>query len=230
MANNCPKGTNSYTWRRGDSFASVAARYGVQEGDLREINGNYRGNPDVGDTICVPSTRCPNGSLYIVHKGDTMTSIARAFDIPLKTLTDANPFVDPDLIYIGQVLCVPAASAPVEPEPSDDCVCIENLARYQVLQGESYVDLLMKTCMPYALFKFLNPQLTPGSLRAGQTYFAPKESFCGMVEPRSAMYQLQPGEDLAAAAKALNVSAGTLLSRNPNLAPGDFVEGMIIRV
>lgn len=244
--NPCARGARAYIWSEGDTFAAVAARYGVSESDLRALNANYTGEPQSGETVCLPAARCPNGRLYVVHRGDSFTSIAAAYGISVERLSAANPFVDPDAMAIGQVLCVPLPeqseegeteeeqppqqeeSGSVEGEEAEDCVCISNLARYQVLEGESYVDLLMKTCMPYLLFRFLNPQLTPGDLREGQTYYAPKESLCGMVEPRSS-YQIQPGQDLFSAARALDLSAGALLSRNPQLAPADFTPGTVIR-
>lgn len=55
---------------------------------------------------------------YAVRPGDTMSDIARRFDVTLETLIAANPGVDPNLIYVGQVLLVPAVEpdpAPVEP-------------------------------------------------------------------------------------------------------------------
>lgn len=224
----CSAGSSKYIWQEGDTLAAVAARYSVSEDDLRAINPSLSTEPAAGDTLCVPAARCPNGSLYVVHRGDTFTSIASAFGISVSQLSMSNPFVDPDTLMIGQVLCVPQPEPPEsEAQPEEEAICIKGLKRYEVLSGESYADLLMKTCMPYFLFRFLNPDLAPGNLVEGQSYVAPAESLCGVSQPRE-RYQIQPGQDLMTAARTLGLSAGTLLSRNPTLAPADFTPGTVI--
>ncbi|MGI9862552.1 SafA/ExsA family spore coat assembly protein [Moorella naiadis] len=56
---------------------------------------------------------CPNGFLYTVQSGDTMYFIAQRFGVSLEALIAANPQVaDPNLIYPGQVLCIPAKPSP----------------------------------------------------------------------------------------------------------------------
>lgn len=47
---------------------------------------------------------------YTVQAGDTLTAIAFAYDVTLEELADANGLTDPYVIYIGQVLCIPASS------------------------------------------------------------------------------------------------------------------------
>ncbi len=58
----------------------------------------------------VPAS-CPPGFLgrYTVQPGDTMFMIARMFRTKLEALTVNNPHItDPNLIFPGDVLCVPA--------------------------------------------------------------------------------------------------------------------------
>ena len=62
----------------------------------------------------VPSS-CPSGfqGRYTVVSGDTMFLIAQRFDVSLQALINANPHIsNPNLIFPGDVLCVPAM-APV---------------------------------------------------------------------------------------------------------------------
>ncbi|WP_406676136.1 LysM peptidoglycan-binding domain-containing protein [Moorella sp. ACPs] len=55
---------------------------------------------------------CPHGFHYTVKSGDTMYLIARRFGITLNELIAANPQIqDPNLIYPGQVLCIPGRPA-----------------------------------------------------------------------------------------------------------------------
>jgi LysM repeat protein len=47
-------------------------------------------------------------AFYSVQEGDTLGSIAQAFDTTVDDLVEANPDIqDPDVIFTGQTLCVP---------------------------------------------------------------------------------------------------------------------------
>ncbi len=63
---------------------------------------------------------CFNGTLYTVKPGDTLFEIARANNISLTALIAANPQIpDPNLIYPGQVICLPGPvlEVPTAPRP-----------------------------------------------------------------------------------------------------------------
>ena len=241
-AASCPKGTNEYVVRQGDTLDAIANRFGVTEQDILRINPGISALPQPGESICVPSLRCPEGTLYVVHKGDTFTSIAKEYGITVAQLSAANPFVEPDVIVIGQVLCVPVKEEGDEEDVSDSpeqggdiiinnniSVCIQNVKKYEVLAGESYADLLIKTGLSYIIFRLLNPGLQPGRLSAGQEYFVPGDDLCCTSGGGGRSYQMQPGDSLFSAAEKLGVTVGALFSRNPRLAPADFTPGMVVR-
>jgi LysM repeat protein len=50
----------------------------------------------------------PIRGTYEVQAGDTLSGIADQFGVDLETLAEANDIADPDLIYPGQVLIIPA--------------------------------------------------------------------------------------------------------------------------
>jgi LysM repeat protein len=62
-------------------------------------------------TVEVPAeTAAPEGTEYVVKKGDTMYAIAKKFGITLQALIDANPQVkDPRKLQVGQKLTIPPA-------------------------------------------------------------------------------------------------------------------------
>ena len=95
------------------------AAFGVSE---RLIAANpHIANPSLiypGDVLCVPGVpsggrvpaSCPSGfqGRYTVQSGDTMYLIAQRYGISLNALIAANPQIgDPNLIFPGDVLCVP---------------------------------------------------------------------------------------------------------------------------
>lgn len=52
----CPPGTTTYTVRRGDTFYSIAQRYGITVNQLRRANPNV--NPQallIGQQLCIPN-------------------------------------------------------------------------------------------------------------------------------------------------------------------------------
>jgi LysM repeat protein len=65
-------------------------------------------------------------TVYIVQPGDTLSSIARKYDISLEDLMRANDIANPDYVQLGQELKVPIGGLPadtptptVEPSPTE---------------------------------------------------------------------------------------------------------------
>jgi L,D-transpeptidase ErfK/SrfK len=51
---------------------------------------------------------CPTGSIpYTIRKGDTLALIAKQYNTSVEIILDANPFIVPTNLYIGQEICVP---------------------------------------------------------------------------------------------------------------------------
>lgn len=63
-----------------------------------------------------PPATC-TGFFYTVVSGDTLFTIAQRFGVSLQALINANPQIpNPNLIFPGQVICIPAA-----PRPTVEC-------------------------------------------------------------------------------------------------------------
>jgi membrane-bound lytic murein transglycosylase D len=123
--------TAVHTVRRGETLATIAARYGTSVDDLREAN-NIR-NPhriSVGTQLTVPgakgaalidqdepsgrrrSARRPSmtvsrdASYHVVRRGETLSSISRAYGIPLRTLMSLNGMTERSVIMPGARLAL----------------------------------------------------------------------------------------------------------------------------
>ncbi len=81
---------------------------------------------------------CPPGfqGRYTVVSGDTMWLIAQRFGVTLQALIDANPHIpNPNLIFPGDVLCVPAV---VSPDCRVPTTCPPGFqGRYTVVAGDT---------------------------------------------------------------------------------------------
>jgi len=110
----CPPGTFIYYIQPGDTLYKLARRFNTT------VNAIANANPGldthwlrVAQGICIPRRpvfpACPFGTFYAVRPGDTMNKIAQRNNIPLKELLRANPGINPDLIYVNQVICIPKA-------------------------------------------------------------------------------------------------------------------------
>lgn len=126
--------TTTYVVRSGDTLARIAARFNTTIAVLSRLNGIPNTNLIyVGQTLRVPvidatptSTPSPTvspippdltpsatvvpGETYIVRVGDTLFKIAVRFNTTVTALMALNNLDNPNLIYVGQRLILPASS------------------------------------------------------------------------------------------------------------------------
>lgn len=66
-----------------------------------------------------PPAKC-SGRLYTVSASDTLFRIAQRFGVTVRQITAANPqIVNPDIIFVGQVICIPTGTPTPTPAPGD---------------------------------------------------------------------------------------------------------------
>src|SRR5262249_48003839 len=79
--------------------------------------------PDPVPAAAAPSVPAPAPAAaetvaYTVRKGDTLSSISRKFDVPMKEILAQNDLRDPNVSRPGSGLRVPGKKAPVIPPSS----------------------------------------------------------------------------------------------------------------
>lgn len=70
-----------------------------------------------------------NAIVYVVQRGDTLSAIARAYGVSVKTLAAYNGLANPNRIYVGQTIYIPTSGG--NPPPSS-CRLV-----YPVVRGDT---------------------------------------------------------------------------------------------
>lgn len=133
-----------HTVKPGESFGSIAKKYGVAPDALAKANpkinpakllagarlalpaGAKTPAPKPAPGIAydnglpAPATKPGSNNVHIVQPGESLSVIALKHHVPLPSLLKANKLTDPNTVRIGQKLIVPGASGTVAktPEPA----------------------------------------------------------------------------------------------------------------
>ncbi|HZX46041.1 MAG TPA: LysM peptidoglycan-binding domain-containing protein [Clostridia bacterium] len=104
-----PLGTITYRVRPGDTLYSIARNFNTTVHNILVFNDIP--NPDlifVGQVLIIPLSP-PESIIYTVRPGDTLYLIAIRFGTSIAVLTTFNYLDNPNLIFPGQQLVVPAS-------------------------------------------------------------------------------------------------------------------------
>ena len=108
-----------YIVARGDTLKGLATRFDTT------VDALLAGNPDIKNAnviyegqhvkVYVASTPPPpppppptSGQIYYVQKGDTLRKIAAKFNTTVDAILQLNNIANPNLIYVGQAVTLPA--------------------------------------------------------------------------------------------------------------------------
>ena len=106
--------SGTYIVRAGDTLSSIARRFDTTVDELAEVNNISDPNLIyVGEILKIPTINNSNSksvssrqyrNVYVVQRGDTLSSIARRFNTSVDRLVKINNIKNPNLIYPGEVL------------------------------------------------------------------------------------------------------------------------------
>lgn len=175
----------------GDTVYAIATRYGVPYYTIIYVNNiMYPYTIYPGQTLFIPTTiaasvnetvsveeqsyvppyHIPCQFVYTVRPGDSMWSISRMFGIPLDCLIRANPQIpNPNLIFPGQVICIPAHCPPLHHMPHERC-----RTYYTVKSGDSMWSIAKMFGVSLDALIKANQQITdPNKIFPGQVLCIP---------------------------------------------------------
>ncbi len=142
----------SYAVQRGDTLYSIAIRHGTTVNAIMQANRLTNSIIYVGQRLAMPGGTSSTSSgaasqvtsggsqIYTVRRGDTLASIAYRYGTTAGAIASANGLANPNYIYPGQQLRIPAggtAAAPVAPAASGGKRIVIDLSdqRMYVYQG-----------------------------------------------------------------------------------------------
>ncbi|MBN1679901.1 MAG: LysM peptidoglycan-binding domain-containing protein [Anaerolineae bacterium] len=118
-----------HTIQRGETLAAIGQRYGVNWNDI--VSTNNLSNPNqifVGQQLLIPGANAPAPAVappveaapaaaqvvsvqrsHVVQQGENLAAIGRAYGVSWPTIARANNITDPNHIYSGQTLVIPAS-------------------------------------------------------------------------------------------------------------------------
>ena len=116
-------GKGRHSVQSGDTLSGIAAQYRVSERQLMALNGlSSADHVEIGQTLKLPSNAVlpqakpkatakpvpiqakPNAISHTVARGQTLSQIAKAYDIPMSALISINAIQNPNQVNIGTQL------------------------------------------------------------------------------------------------------------------------------
>ena len=167
-----------YKVRLGDTLGTIAKQFGVTTDAIIRLNS--LANPDVlmvGQELKIPgqqaaSTQGGSGQagegVYVVSKGDTLSSIAKRFGISLADLQKLNNIANPDQIAVGQKLRVPTSAT-----GSSATSTSGQGKTYVVQQGDTLFKIALRFGITVAALQSANNISDPNKVYPGQVLKIP---------------------------------------------------------
>ena len=110
-----------------------------------------------------------NSIKYTIGKGQTLFAIAQEFNTTVQAILDANPGLDVQLYYAGDVICIPQQTATLPTQPTG---CVGGTA-YTIRRGDSFYLIAQQFDIPLADLLAANPGVDPARLLVGQVICVP---------------------------------------------------------
>ena len=136
------------------------------------VSANPQVDPNllqIGQTVCIPRQpivpSCPEGNYYQIKPGDTLYSISRRYNVSLDDLLEANPGISPELLMVGQIICIPLAVPPV--------TCPPGSTPYVIRPGDTFYSLARRYNTTVSALITANPNVDPRALLVGQQICIP---------------------------------------------------------
>ncbi len=169
-----PSGS-THTVSRGDTLFSIGRRYGVTVNAIMQANGLTSTLIYVGQQLIIPapgSVSPPPGNpsdvawtRYTVRSGDTLAAIAYRYGITVNDIVQANNLYNPNYIYPGQTLIIPAGQMRPPNQPA--------ATYYTVQSGDTLTSIALRYGTTVYALMHANNLSNPSFIYPGQQLVIP---------------------------------------------------------
>lgn len=135
----------AYTVQSGDTLSHISREYNMSISELKDLNNLSSDIIYVGQTLQVDSSNSSNQSstnnetqssssatTHTVQSGDTLSSIARSYEVSVTDLTDWNDLDNSDLIYVDQELVIQGTK-----QNNNNTTDDSSSQRYRIVSGDT---------------------------------------------------------------------------------------------
>ncbi len=163
----------THTVQAGENLYRIGLQYDMSWVPIANANGLPNANAIyVGQVLIIPVASCApvppqpeqpiEGTTYVVQPGDNLYQIGLMFGISWVQIAEANGIVNPNQIYVGQVLKIPVAQSGPTPDFT-----------HLVQPGETLYTISIQYGVPWQAVAAANNIPPPYIVYAGQTIIIP---------------------------------------------------------
>jgi len=235
--------TTNYKVKSGDTLIGIANSIGVSATELAAVNSNFDAKARLqrGQTIKVPASKelvdrqlNDKAVSYKVKSGDTLTGVAKRYNIGLSDLASANNLNTNSNLILGRTITIPAsgsvASASSSSQSSNSASSnssssassgtkLSNTESYKVKSGDGLIALARQFGVSVEDLAATNDLSTNAQLQRGQTLKVPKATVSYTVGSGDSLIGLarKYGVSTQELADMNNIAADTMLQRGQRL-------------
>jgi LysM repeat protein len=234
----------TYTVQPGDTVSAIAARFGLRVADVLAFNGlgwssviqpgqvlKLSGTASPAPAPAAPAPAAPAAGAYTVAAGDTISSIARRHGTTVGAVLSANGLGWSSIIYPGQTISIPGASAPAasapSPAPAPAPAPGAAAGSYTVAAGDTVSAIAGRHGVSVDAVLSANGLSRASIIYPGQTLKIPASgpSVPGLTSEQAANAHLivRIGRELGASDRAIAIALGTAMQESSlrNVTWGD---------
>ncbi|WP_249408398.1 LysM peptidoglycan-binding domain-containing protein [Frigoribacterium sp. CFBP 13605] len=175
----------TYTVKSGDTVASIAGSFGLSTASVLALNGlSWKSTIFPGQTLSLsaatsaaakpsaaPAPAKATGGRYVIVRGDTLSSIARAHGVTTSALIQANGLGLSSIIYPGQTLTVPTDASAAAPTPAP--AGGPAVGSYVIQRGDTIASIASKSGTSVKALLAANGLSFTSTIYAGKTLTLP---------------------------------------------------------
>ena len=229
-----PNNLFMYTVVSGDTLSKIARKYNTTVEEIKKLNYLKNDSLSIGQIIRIPEMYTKEEDMYMpsfinytVKKGDSLYTIAKAYDIDVDTLKKDNSLTS-NIISVGQILKIRTGEENIEVEEcfGEDYTPPEtnNSITYTVKSGDSLYKIANKYNTSVSAIMNLN-NLKSSSLSIGQPLKIPSLQ-SGDV---TVIYTVKSGDNLYSIARKYNTTVDSIKKKN-NLKTNNLSIGQQLKI